>query len=171
MAVNENSVNGITMDVSNSPDSCRRAIKYVPSTGPKTSTPVKSKLVLIITCDKMPVSSDESVTIDITNTSEKGIKNPWGDIDVNDIPIEIVSDLNDTSVDVESVVLNGVEKVLPVYFNPFGFNDRKLAAMKFNLVIDPIKTHHVKTTGHGNICPSPPKITMPSKPDGSCLFN
>ena len=75
------------------------------------------------------------------------------------------------SVDVELVVLKGVEKAPPVYFNPLGVNDHKLVVMKFNLVIDPIKTHHVQTMGHGNICPSLPEITMPSKPDGSCLFN
>ena len=37
-------------------------------------------------------------------TSEKGFDNPWGNMDVNDIPIEIVSDLNDTD-DVKSVAL------------------------------------------------------------------
>ena len=92
---NENGFKDVTMDDSNATDLCRRATEYVPSTGPKMCTPVKPKQFLIVTRDEMPVSSDESVTIDVTNTSENGLKNPWGDMDVNDIPIEIVSDLNE----------------------------------------------------------------------------
>ena len=89
---------------------------------------------------------------------------------VNDIPIEIVSDLNDTD-NVKSVVLEGVDKASPMYFNPLTDADCKIAALKFNLAIDPFKQHYVKITGQGNMCPSPPEITVPSHGDGSCLFN
>ena len=136
--------NDVEMDNSNAPDSCSRATEYV-SSRPKTSTPIKLKQVLIVTGDEMPVSSDESATIDIISTSEKGFNNPWGNMDVNEIPIEIVSDLNDTADDVKSVALEGVYKAPPTYFNPLTDADHKLAALKFNLIIDPFKQHYAGT--------------------------
>ena len=35
--------------------------------GPKTSTPVKSKQIIIVSSQEQPVSSDESVTIDVVS--------------------------------------------------------------------------------------------------------
>ena len=160
----------VNMEPSDVPDSCSRTTEYVVNSGPKTSTPIKSKQILIVTGDEMPVSSDESATIDITNTSEKVLNNPWGNMDVNDISIEIVLDLNDTS-DVKSVVLERVDKAPTTYFNPLTDANHKIAVLKFSLAIDPFKQHYVRFTGQGNICPSPPEISVPSVGDGSCLFN
>ena len=163
--------NDITMDNGYAPDSCSRATEYVVSSGPKTSTPIKSKQILIVTGDEMPMFSDESATIDVTSTSDQVFNNPWGTMDVNDIPIEIVSDLNDTQDDVKSVAIDGVEKAPLTYFHQLTDADHKLAGLKFSLVIDPLKQHHVKYTRQGNMFQSPPEINEPSRGNGSCLFN
>ena len=39
----------------------------------------------------MALSSDESVTIFVGHKSD--IRNPWGNLNVNEVPIEIVEDL------------------------------------------------------------------------------
>ena len=41
---------------------CQCADVYVPNPNPKTSTPVKSQQVLIVSSQEVPVSSDESIT-------------------------------------------------------------------------------------------------------------
>ena len=77
---------------------CQRPQGYQPKKVdvPLTLTPIKSQTVIMSSCD-MPVSSDESETIDVVN--DRNI-NPWGDIPVDDIPIEIVDNLhNDTDSD------------------------------------------------------------------------
>ena len=66
----------VNMEPSDVPDSCSRTTEYVVNPGPKTSTQIKSKQILIVTGDEMPVSSDESTTIDITSTSDKVLNNP-----------------------------------------------------------------------------------------------
>ena len=42
--------------------------------------------IIIVLSKELPLSSDESSTIDVGSE----IDNPWGNMDVNDIPIEIV---------------------------------------------------------------------------------
>ena len=94
---------------------CQHADVYVPNTNPKTSTPVKSQQIVIVSSQEVPVSSDESINIDInTEMSTLGenqlaIKspNPWGDKGVHEISIEIVDNLNDSE---QSTELNGFEK-------------------------------------------------------------
>ena len=123
-SMNINDMTDQSTDVSSS---CMRTTEFVQSEGPKTSTPVKSKQVLIVTGDEMPVSSDESATIDVTNYQSQTQyvdKIPWdNDMNVDDIQIEIVSDLNETEIDVKSVVLNGYDRAPPVYFYPLGDDD------------------------------------------------
>ena len=63
---NENNDKDVNMEDKDAPDSCSRATEYIVSSGPKMFTPIKSKQILIVTSDEMPVSSDESATIDIT---------------------------------------------------------------------------------------------------------
>ena len=66
---------------------CQHADVYVPNPNPKTSTPVKSQQVLIVSSQEVPVSSDESINIDVgtemttlvENQSPIKPLNPWGD--------------------------------------------------------------------------------------------
>ena len=61
---------------------------------PVTSTPIKSQIV-IVSIQEMALSSDESETIDVG--TEEIPNNPFSNMNVDDIPIEIVDDLNDLS--------------------------------------------------------------------------
>ena len=54
---------------------------------PQFITPIQSQLVIIPSKDgACSITSEESSLIDV------GVDNPWGNIDVNDIPMEFVSD-------------------------------------------------------------------------------
>ena len=58
--------------------------------------PIKSQMV-IVSSTEMPLSSDDSETIDVgTENFVDFTRNPWGDLDVNKIPIKIVDDLHET---------------------------------------------------------------------------
>ena len=63
---------------------------------PVTSTPIKYQIT-IVSSQEMPPSSDESETIDVG--TEEIPNNPFGDMDVDQILIEILDDLNDLSDD------------------------------------------------------------------------
>ena len=112
------SVDSEAMDVDCS--TCQHADMYVPNPSPKTSTPVKSQQVLIVSSQEVPVSSDESIIIDVgtemstlvENQSPIKSPNPWGDKGVHEILIEIVDNLNDSEKLTE---LHGFEKAPPVY--------------------------------------------------------
>ena len=134
---------------------------------PLTSTPIKSQIV-IMSSHEMPPSSDDSETIDVgiefpTNAPQ----NPFHNVNMDDIPIEIVDDLNDTCHD---VTVTSVIKGQPVIFSPLNDEERRVKALKFSLVISPT-THHVKYTGVSNSLPHPPCITTRATGNGACLFN
>ena len=78
---------------------CKRTKIYEPNAGNNvvTSTPIKSQIVM--SSKEMPPSSDESETIEFGSE----INHPFRDINVDDIPIEIVDDLLDTQYDVIDV--------------------------------------------------------------------
>ena len=90
---------------------------------------------------EMPPSSDESETIDV------GIeRNPFGDMNVNEILIGKVDDLNNESgVD---VTVTAVEEPPVCLFMPVCDDDPVVAAIKFSLVINP-KSHPVMYCGIG----------------------
>ena len=121
-------------------DSCKCTNVYQ-STGkeslPMTSTPIKSQIV-IMSSKEMAFSSDESETLSV---GTEPMNFPLGNVNIDDIEIEIVEDLNDDH--------------LPIHFWPLGEDDRKVAAMKFSLVINS-KTHPVKQSGFGEIISKPP---------------
>ena len=153
-------VNNDTDTMSDSP-TCTRAHVYHP-TNPKTSTPVKSKQIIIASGQEVPVSSDESETIDV------GVEqNPWGEILVSEIPIEIVDNLNESSL---SAKVEHIDAGPVVYFTPLNDQDRINVGLKFNLVFK-TETHKVVNFGIGLPCKSPPEITIESCGDGACLFN
>ena len=82
-------------------ESCQRA--NIPNLH-KTLTPKKtqdavSSQIVIVSSKELPMSSDESSTIDIgtefsqPNSPVLSVTNQWGDMDIDNIPIEIVDDL------------------------------------------------------------------------------
>ena len=114
----------------------------------------------------MPPSSDKSENIDVG--TEDFQSNPFGDMKLDDIPIEIVDDLNDVS-DVDVTVTT--VKAPPVcVFSPRNDEECIIAALKFSLVINP-KLHPVKHIGIGEVMSHPPTVTNPAKLNGACLFN
>ena len=141
---------------------CQRSNKFqckMPSdSGPITSTPVKSKQIIIMLSQEQPVLSDESVTIDVVNDNDNKVTNLY-DIPLDEMSIEIVDDLSDPA--------DGQEPV--VYFNPLTDDDWCKAAIQFNLKIG--KAHVVNINRKGNKCGNPPYIHTEAKADGSCLFN
>ena len=140
---------------------------------PTTSTPKKSgddisSQIIIISSKELPVSSDESSSIDVGSEGPSRV-NPWGVMDVQDIPIEIVDHLSDMECDEDAVIVHSTGKT-PLYFKPMNDDDRKIAALKFNLVIN-AQTHPVQFWAAGKMCPCPPVITQSAKANGVCLFN
>ena len=145
---------------------CERVRQYNPSpkSGPVTSKPIKSQIV-IMSSQEMPPSSDESETIDVCLAT---VNNPFSDMNVNEIPIEIVDDLNDDS-NVE-VTVTGVEEPPVCIFKPVSDDDCVAAALNFSLVIN-AKSHPVQNFGIGEEISSPPNITLGAQGNGACLFN
>ena len=80
--------------------------------GTKTSTPVKSKQIIIKSSQEQPVSSDESVTIDVVNDNDKKVTNLY-DIPLDVMSFKIVDDLSEPADAQEQVV----------YFNPLTDDD------------------------------------------------
>ena len=151
---------------------CQRAQDYQPKKVdvPLTLTPIKSQIVIMSSCE-MPVSSDESETIDVVNDriNDRNI-NPWGDIPVDDIPIEIVDNLhNDTDGD-SSCDLIDVQTPPPMVFNPLMDEEGKLAGVKFFLVLNP-SDHALKYSGISKVFHNEPVVTISAKLDGYFLLN
>ena len=69
----------------------------------------------------MPLSSDNSSTIDVSTEKVSSPINPWGDMDVQDIPIEIVDCFSDMEEDLEVPELT---KGLQVLFKPLNDEER-----------------------------------------------
>ena len=149
---------------------CQRAQGYQPKKFdvPLTLTTIKSQIVIMSSCE-MPVSSDESETIDVVN--DRNI-NPWEDIPVDDIPIEIVDNLhNDTDIDSDSSCdLVDVQTPALMVFNPLTDEECKLAGLKLFLVLNP-SNHALKYSGVSKIFSKEPVVTISAKSDGSFLFN
>ena len=137
--------------------SCKHTNVYqVPpkSVFPVTSTPIKSQIIIMLSKENT-FSSDESETLSVGSEPQNF---PFGNVNMNidDIEIEIVEDLN--------------KDPLPTCFWPLGDEDRKIATLKFNLVIN-AKTHPVRQTGFGEIIAQPPLIFTGAHADGACLFH
>ena len=151
-------------------ETCQR-VKSTPS-NQSTSTPKKlgkliSSQILIISSNEMPLSSDDSSTIDVSTEKVPSSINPWGDMDIQDIPIKIFECLSDVGKDME---VTEHSKPPPILFKPLNDEDRCVAAMKFNLVVS-ASNHPVNFTGIGKACPCHPLITRSAKGNGACLFN
>ena len=110
-------------DENNSSVTCQRVFSKIPS--PKISLPIKDvpSQIVIISSKELQMSSDESST---TSTIDVGIAsvtptNPWGDIDVKDIPIEIVDHFSDSE---DSVLVYDSTAKTKVIFKPLTDDDR-----------------------------------------------
>ena len=117
-----------------------------------TSTPIKSQIVMMPSTE-IAFSSDEFETLSV---STDNYINPLMNLKVDNIEIEIVEDLNDNE--------------LPTRFWPLGDEDRKIATLKFSLVINS-QTHPLRHSGFGQITSKPPPISIKARSDGACLFN
>ena len=102
---------------------------------------------------EMAFSSDKSNTISVGTELSTF---PLCVLNVDDIEIEIVDDLNEVEI--------------PVRFWLLGNDDRRIAALKFNLMMNS-KSHPVRCSSFVEIISKPPPILVKSKPDGACLFN
>ena len=94
-----------------------------PST-PKKSQDTVSSQIVIVSSKELLMSSDESSTIDVgTECSQPnaGTRNPWGDMDINDVPIEIVDDLifsgDEETTFTDELDIIKKSKAPPVMFN------------------------------------------------------
>ena len=121
---------------------------------PVTSMPIKLQII-IMSSKENAFSSDE---LEVLSVGSEPLNFPFGNINMNidDIEIEIVEVLN--------------EDPLPTHFWPLGDDNRKIAALKFNLVIN-AKTHPVRQTGFGEIISQPPLIFTRAHGDGACPFH
>ena len=117
-----------------------------------TSTPIKSQIV-IMPNSKIAFSSDESETLSVGTDN---YINPLMNLNVDDIEIEIVEDLN--------------KNELSTRFWPLGDEDRKIATLKFSLVVN-AQTHRLRYSGFSQIISKPPPISIRAKSDGACLFH
>ena len=96
-------------------------------TQPKMSTPKKDadnivSQIVIISSKELPMSSDDSSTCTIdVGTEAWSPVNPWGDMDIQDIPIEIVDHFSDSEDSIQ--VFDSTQKS-KVYFNPLTDEDR-----------------------------------------------
>ena len=144
--------------------SCKRLDPFYPQDGPmghSTSihTPIQSQLVIIPSKDgACSITSEESSLIDV------GVDNPWGNINVNDIPMELVSD----PIASDNEVIISTDKQIKK-FEPLSESNRKRIAMKFNFCVSSIDK--AEYTGNGNHCTSPPIIRQKATGNGVCLFN
>ena len=99
---------------------CQRVFGKIPS--PKTSTPKKDipSQIVIISQKELQISSDDSSSIDV-GTEVLSPVNPWGDMDVQDIPIEIVDHFSDTEDNLQ--VVDSIQKTQGI-FKPLTDEDR-----------------------------------------------
>ena len=150
---------------SDSSSNCKRMRSYQPTSHVVTSTPIKSQII-IMSSKEMPPSSDESEMIDVA--SEMSI--PFGNINVDEIPIEIVDDLMDIQQDNSEIQVTDLQSNPYIIYEPLDDEDQIKAVLKFNLVINS-NTHPVKHYGVGDRLSSPPTVTISAKGNGVCLFN
>ena len=138
---------------------------YQPTSHVVTSTPIKSQII-IMSSKEMPPSSDESEMIDVGSE----MSNPFGNINVDEIPIEIADDLMDSQQDNSEIQVTGLQSNPYITYEPLDDENWIKAALKFNLVINS-NTHPVKHYGVSDRLSSPPTVTISAKGNGVCLFN
>lgn len=114
---------------------------------------------------EMPLSSDNSESIYVVSDR---YMNPWGNMPVDNIPLEIVEDLHTDSD--ASCDLIDVDKGPSVPFRPLSDKQCRLAAFKFFLILTPAN-HVVNFAGVGKNLSTPPIVTIAVKGNVAYLFN
>ena len=101
------------------------------------STPIQSQIVIISSKDgACSVTSEESSLIDV------GVDNPWGNMDVNDIPMEVVSD----PIASDNELIIGTDICIEK-FEPLTDSNRRRIAMKFNFCVSSVNKVEYKAMG------------------------
>ena len=134
-----------------------------------TSTPIKFQIVII--GDEMALSSDESSTIDVCmrSSEESGSESTSKSSSTLKKSVQIVDFLSDDERDLSTEIISEIPGP-KVKFIPLCAESRKVAALKFNLVLRPLDTD-LNYSGVGTNCKSPPSIKINAQGDGACLFH
>ena len=129
--------------------------------------------ITILQSNDMPFSSDESVLgvgVDDYVQGNDKIFNPWGDMNVNDIPLEIDTDTDTDSSMYKEPLIVKVEKPPDVVFSPLSNIECLNSAKKFYIKLRP-SDHTIHFKGIGLVFKHRSVVTIVAKPDGACLFN
>ena len=129
--------------------------------------------ITILQSNDMTFSSDESVLdvgVDDYVQGNNKTFNPWGDMCVNDIPLEIDTDTDtDSSMNNEPLIVKA-EKPPNAVFSPLSNIEHFNSAKKFYIKLRP-SDHTICFKGIGLVFKHRPVVTIASKPNGTCLFN
>ena len=127
--------------------------------------------ILIMQGNNTPFSSDESVLdVCIDDNVQENCKmyNPWGEMNVNDIPLDINTDTN-SNTSSEPAIVN-IEELPDVVFSPLSNIECLNAAKKFCIKLRPSE-HTICFKGIGLVLKNRPVVTIAAKLNGACLFN
>ena len=125
--------------------------------------------IMIMQSNDTPFSSDKSVLdvgVDYFLEDNHKFDNPWGDMNVNDIPLDIN---NDSSTDNEPVIVKS-ENPPDVVFSPLSNTECLNSAKKFYIKLRP-SDHTICFKGIGLVFKHRPVVTIAAKPSGTCPFN
>ena len=120
---------------------------------------------------EMPFSSDDSFSLDVgkyAHVIDEGDKNPWGEMDMNQVPIEIIDQRIDS--DCSDVVITSECKGKQVRFLPLNKVQHKSMALKFSLILNH-RDHVVEYAGINTVLPNPSIVRLKAKGNRACLFN
>ena len=151
---------------------------------------ISQSQITIMQSNNSPFSSDESVLkvciVNENNCSSHDYcddvdnnNNPWGDMDIQDIPLDIKHEVPETVSDNSSIdssfsssspTITCIEKGPDVIFSPLSNTKHLNAAKKFHVKLQP-SDHIVSYRGIGLVFKHKPVVTVSAKPDGACLFN
>ena len=161
------------------------------------SYPISQEQITIIQSNDRPFSSNESVIevvsekhysshndsddVDCNDIDNKN--NPWGNMDVQEIPLDMKHEELDGMSDYTSInsssssssssgssIITGIEKGPDVILSPLSNIDRLNTAKKFHIKLRP-SDHIVSHRGIGFVFKHKPVVTVSANPDGACLFN
>ena len=127
--------------------------------------------ILIMQSNDTPFSSDESVLdVCIDDNVQENCKmyNPWGEMNVNNIPLDINTD-TDSNTSSKPAIINS-EEPPDVVFSPLSNIECLNAAKKFCIKLRPSE-HTIHFKGVGLVLKNRPVVTIAAKLNGACLFN
>ena len=118
-----------------------------------------------------PFSSDESVLdVGVDDNVQDKIVNPWGDMNVDDILLDIDIDIDTDSSTTSEPIIVKPEKAPDIIFSPLSNTECLNSAKKFYIKLRPSK-HTIHFKGIGLVFKNRPVVTIAAKPNGACLFS